>query len=125
MDISKLRQKAGQSCKERRKLEESIISGRQPLLKGSIVKAWLKCVRPRCKCQKDKNARHGPYLYLHWTQDGKQKMVYLKPGLKLKAREWTFNYQRFRHARARIVKLNVEILRLIDELETKRRKEIW
>ena len=105
-------------------MQEVILSGREPLLKGSIVKAYLKCARPGCKCQKDKKARHGPYLYLHYTQAGKQKMVYLKPGLKLKASEWTFNYQRFRHARARIVKLNVEILRLIDKLERKRRKEL-
>ncbi len=124
MDISKLRQRINQLCRQRRKLEEIILSGRGPLLKGSIVKAYLKCIRPQCRCQKDKNARHGPYLYLHYTRDGRQKMVYIRAGMKLKAKEWVLNYQRFRQARAKIVKLNIEILRLIDELEKARRKEL-
>lgn len=124
MDISRLKQMISQLCKERRKLEDIILSGRDPLLKGSIVTAYLKCARSGCRCRRDKKARHGPYLYLHYTQAGKQKMVYLRPGLKVQASEWTFNYQRFRGSRAQIVKLNTRILRLIDQLEKIMTKEL-
>lgn len=124
MDSSRLKQQISQLCQERRKQENIILSNRDPLLKGSIVTAYLKCARPGCPCRKDEKARHGPYLYLHYTQAGKQKMVYLKPGLKVQASEWTFNYQRFRQARAEIVKLNTRILGLIDQLEKIMRKKL-
>ena len=32
---------------------------------GSISRRYLTCGNPRCACQHDKNARHGPYVY--WT----------------------------------------------------------
>lgn len=124
MDASKLRQRAGYLCRERQKLERIILAGREPLLKGSIVKAYLRCARPECRCQKDKKARHGPYLYLHYTQDGEQKMVYIRAEVELKVKKWTESYQRLRRARARIVKINLEILKLIDRLEKARRKEL-
>lgn len=124
MDVSRLKQKITQLCQQRQKLEDIILSGLDPLLKGSIVTIYQKCARSECKCQKDENSRHGPYLYLHYTKAGKQKMVYIKAGLKVQASEWTYNYQRFRQARADIVKLNARILKLIDQLEKTMTKEL-
>lgn len=124
MDVSRLKQKIAQLCQQRRKQEDIILAALDPLLKGSIVTVYQKCARSECKCQKDEKARHGPYLYLHYTGAGKQKMVYLKPGLKAQASEWTYNYQRFRGSRADIVKLNARILKLIDQLEKTMTKEL-
>ena len=34
---------------------------------GTIVKEWLKCGRPWCKCATS-NYRHGPYYFLRWRE---------------------------------------------------------
>jgi hypothetical protein len=51
-------------------------------------------------------------------------MVYLKPGMEMKVGEAAERYRRFRSARARLVKVQKEVLDLFNQLEDIQREEL-
>jgi hypothetical protein len=42
---------------------------------GSLHLAFVKCGRPNCRCRH--SLLHGPYLYRHWREDGRQRKEYV------------------------------------------------
>ena len=46
-----------------RSLSERLASSR-PMRRGSLSERYMKCSKPGCACQRDENARHGPYYSL-------------------------------------------------------------
>jgi len=42
---------------------------------GSIHLEFKKCGRANCRCQL--GLLHGPYLYRHWREDGRQKKAFV------------------------------------------------
>ena len=50
---------------------------RQPLPKitGSLHLEFKRCGRPKCRCRL--GLLHGPYIYRHWREGGRQKKVYV------------------------------------------------
>lgn len=40
---------------------------------GTVQRRFLSCGQPRCRCQTDSDARHGPYVY--WTTKVRGKTV--------------------------------------------------
>ena len=51
-------------------------------------------------------------------------MIYLKPGMEMKVGEAAERYRRFRSARARLVKIQKEVLDLFNQLEDIQREEL-
>lgn len=35
---------------------------------GSLVKRWIACGKPNCRCSTDPSQRHGPYYQLSWKE---------------------------------------------------------
>ena len=35
---------------------------------GSLVKRWMACGKPNCRCSTDPSQRHGPYYQLSWKE---------------------------------------------------------
>jgi len=54
-----------------------VLSQPQPMRRGSISERRMKCGKPACPCQKDPDARHGPYFALTWAVRGKTHTRYL------------------------------------------------
>lgn len=50
-------------------LSERLASSR-PMRRGSLSERFMKCSKPGCACQRDENARHGPYYSLTRNIDG-------------------------------------------------------
>src|SRR4051812_35268763 len=46
-------------------------------LPGVLRAEWVRCGKSTCCCTA--GARHGPYLYRRWREDGRQRRVYVSP----------------------------------------------
>lgn len=59
---------AGERALQRRQEQ---LAGRLPeigeLIRGTVVERRMRCGKPSCRCQRDADARHGPYLLLMTT----------------------------------------------------------
>jgi hypothetical protein len=42
---------------------------------GSLQAEWRRCGKPRCRCTS--GTLHGPYWYLRWREDGRQRRQYV------------------------------------------------
>ena len=42
---------------------------------GSLQREWRRCGKPTCRCTKGR--LHGPYWYLRWRKDGRQRRQYV------------------------------------------------
>lgn len=45
----------------------------RPMRRGSLTERRVRCSKPNCACQKDPEARHGPYHSLTRTVDGRTR----------------------------------------------------
>lgn len=48
-----------------------------PMRRGSVSERSMKCGRKECRCQHDREARHGPYYSLTRIEGGKTRSRYL------------------------------------------------
>ena len=53
------------------------------VIRGSLMKYYLTCGNPKCRCKKE--GGHGPYWYLQVKTKGRNKMYYL-PDEEVKAK---------------------------------------
>jgi len=124
LDISRVRQEMGRLSRERWDLERELagVLSRKFLLKGSLVQKYKACNKQGCRCTRGE--LHGPFYYLSLSQAGKTKMIFIKRQHWPKVAELSTNYRQWRKRRARIVKINREMLALIDQLEKERTLEV-
>ncbi len=114
--ISRLRQRIVQLIDQRQAVEEVLLD-RPPLLRGTFIEVRRTCGNPGCKC-----ARGQRHLcrQLSASIGGKAHSWNVPQRYVQKVKQLTENYRRFRRARAAWVKINKEMLNLIDELEAAR-----
>ncbi|MGH7702403.1 MAG: DUF6788 family protein [Gemmatimonadales bacterium] len=91
-----------------------------PLVRGSVYELRRRCGRPTCRCAR---GQLHPVMVISASEQGRTRLRAI-PQDRLKGlRELTRSYQRFRRARARLVRVQREMLTVIDHLEAARRKE--
>ena len=64
------------------------------LLQGSITTRWMRCGKASCLCQRDPEARHGPYHQWTVKRRGKTVTVYLDQEQAKICRKWIQNNKR-------------------------------
>jgi hypothetical protein len=116
--LSRIRQALVQLRDELGLLLEVFLA-RDPLVKGSVYALRRKCGKPTCACARGE--LHGSVV-LSWSEAGRTRLRSLPPSRRGDVRAAARRYQRFRRARARLVKLHAQMLRLIDALEAGRRE---
>jgi hypothetical protein len=117
--LSRIRQALVQLRDELGLLLEVFLA-RDPLVKGSVYALRRKCGKPTCACARGE--LHGSVV-LSWSEAGRTRLRSLPPSRRGDVRAAVRRYQRFRRARARLVKLHAEMLALIAALEAARRQE--
>ena len=117
-DLSRLRHDLVQLRDELGRLL-AVFLARDPLVKGSVYALRRKCGKPTCACTRGE--LHGTVV-VSWSEAGRTRLVPLPPGRRGDLRAGVRQYQRFRRARARLVKLHGEMLALIDALDAGRRE---
>jgi len=83
-----------QSPPQRRPFRQQLQAIFQPLpiLAGSLVKQYVICGKPGCRCQRGQ--KHGPLFYLYWKEQGRSRSLYV-PGEKVvELRRQIRNYRR-------------------------------
>ena len=116
-DLSKARKKIGQLGRERYRLERELADylSRNKLIAGTPVEKYKACNKGNCRCTRGE--LHGPTYYVSRKEGKKTKMIYVRQALWPKVQEKVKRYQRWRSIRARMVKINSEILLIVDKME--------
>ena len=116
MDASQLRKQIQQRQREVSE-ELRLLKQRRPVIRGSVYNLRRECGKAVCRC------REG-HLHESWVlsvpENGRKRLRAVPKGNRLKWQQMTDRYRRFRRARARLVKLFAEIIKLVDELERER-----
>lgn len=118
--FSQLRQSLKRLPDEIRRLIDPCFSDK-PVIKGSVYELKRKCGKPGCKCALGElHCR----MVVSSSEKGKTRLRVIPHGFLVEIQIKVRRYQEFRRARARLVEVHREMLRVIDEMEAMRREEI-
>ncbi len=84
------------------------------VLQGSLTKRWMRCGKNNCACQKDPQARHGPYYQWSWKDRGRTASVYLTAEQAELCQEWIANHRELERLLKRMRDLSLRMARLYD-----------
>ena len=113
---SRVRQRIAQLVQQRESAEH-VLLGRKELLKGTVTEVQRMCGKPGCKCTK--GDKHVCYQ-LSQSVEGRTRTQNVPRNQLETVRHLTDHYRRFRQARAAWVRLNAQIIELINQLESVR-----
>jgi Family of unknown function (DUF6788) len=113
-DPAALRQLIGRTERQRTQQLQVLLSTRQRLVRGSFVVLGKKCGKAGCAC-----TRGGLHAtrYLSASEQGRTRMVYVSAAEAATVKTAAERYQRFRRARAQLVKLSTRTVVLADRLQ--------
>jgi len=118
--FSRLRHSLVQLLDEMRGLIEPFFSDR-PVIKGTVYELKRKCGKPGCKCaQGELHAR----MVVSASEGGRTRLRAIPRGFLVETQQRVKRYQELRRARARVVEIHRQMLKLIDEMEAMRREEV-
>jgi len=81
------------------------------LVRGSVVKRYLRCGKSECRCHQGQG--HGPYYYLMTTLGpGKTRMVLISKNQLPLVRRWIRNFGEYRKGLERIAEINTDLLQV-------------
>ena len=98
-----------------RRLIQQILALRR-LVKGSVYELKSRCGKPSCHCASPQGLLHSTTV-LSWSQSGRTRLRSLRPQDRPRLRRAAQDYRLFRQCRARLVKLQGQVLRAVDRLE--------
>lgn len=58
---------------------------------GSLIKRFLTCGNPSCRCHNNPDKRHGPYFQMTWKRNGKTVSKFISPELASMYKQWIDN----------------------------------
>ena len=118
--FNRLRQSLVRLAGEVRELIESFFSN-QPVVKGSVYELKGKCGKPGCKCaQGELHAR----MVVSASEKGRTSLQVIPHGFLVEVERKVRRYQELRRARARLMEIHRQMLRVMDEMEGMRREDL-
>jgi len=118
--FSRLRHSLLQLLEEMTGLVEPFFSD-QPVVKGTVYELKRKCGKPGCKCaQGQLHAR----MVLSASERGKTRLRVIPRGFLVETQRRVRRYQELRRARARVVEIHRQMLKVMDEMEAIRRQQL-
>ena len=117
--LSALRQRLLALQDQARVLLDAFLA-RDPLLAGSVYTLRRRCGKPNCRCTQ--GHLHATEI-LSYRGQGRPRSITPRPGELPTLRNLTDAYRRFRQARAALVKLNRQVLAVVDGIEALRREQ--
>lgn len=118
--FSQLRQSLAGLSNQIRQAAEPFFSDK-PVVRGSAYELKTKCGKPGCKCAKGQlHAR----MVLSASEKGKTRLRAIPHGFLVEVQVKARRYQELRRARARLVEVHKEMLKVMDQIEAMRREEM-
>lgn len=102
--------KTGQLSKEKQKILKRLPSLGE-ILRGTFIECYLECIRPNCKCHKDKKYRHGPYYRVSYGKKGRIHHIYIPLNMTKTAKKWTDNYNKIWQGIEDLSGINIKLIR--------------
>jgi hypothetical protein len=93
---------------------------RQPLLPGSLYTLKRRCGKPNCRCTK---GQLHTSTVLSYRGEQKRQTITPPPGQVKTLKTMTDEYRRFRKARAQLVRLQRQMLDLVDKIQIERTEQ--
>jgi hypothetical protein len=118
-DLSPLRRQLLELQQQLPPLLETFL-GREPLLPGSLYTLRRRCGKPTCRCARGK--LHASTV-LSYRGQGRPRNVSLTPQELPAVRDLTDAYRQFRQARTQRLRLERQIVALVDRIEAARVEE--
>ena len=47
------------------------------MIQGGLSETTRRCGNPNCACHRDPDRRHGPHLYITWSEKGRSRSLYV------------------------------------------------
>jgi len=79
------------------------------MIRGNLVERHLPCGKEGCKCKEGE--LHGPFYYLIYPEEGKQKTLYIRKDKLKEVREGIKAYKRARKAIDKVADMNRRLLK--------------
>lgn len=79
------------------------------ILRTTVSKYYLTCGYKKCRCHSGEK-KHGPFVYLSFTDKGKTKMYFTPKDIEKYVKEGVKNYNRLWKDIYKLCKINREIL---------------
>ena len=118
--LSRLRHTLLQLVEEMKGLIEPFFSDR-PVLKGTVYELKRKCGKPGCKCARGElHAR----MVVSASEGGKTRLRAIPRGFLVDTQQRVRRYRELRRARACVVEIHRQMLKVMDEMEAMRREEL-
>jgi hypothetical protein len=118
--FSRLRQSLRKLVEEMKGLIEPFFSD-HPIVKGTVYELKRKCGKPGCKCaQGELHSR----MVISASEGGKTRLRAIPRGFLVDTQQRVKRYQELRRARARVVEIHRQMLKILDEMEAMRREEL-
>jgi len=119
-EFSQLRQTLLRLASEIKGLVEPLFSDR-PVIKGTVYELKRRCGKPGCKCARGElHAR----MVISASEGGKTRLQVIPHGFLVEVQGKVRRYQELRRARARLGSLYRKMLKVMDQLEGRRREEM-
>ena len=115
-EISSLRSELLKAQQQLPQLLEACLA-REPLLPGSLYTLRRKCGKPNCRC--NRGELHESTV-LSYRGQGRPRNISPPPEQLESLRTMTHDYRRCRQARAKLVRWQRQLLKLVDALEAAR-----
>lgn len=114
MDVSGYRQQLHNLFNEQKRLVGTILRIRG-IVRGGIYRSRSKCGKKGCKCEKE-NKLHETWKF-YWSEGGKTRIRSISESDIMSYGRYTKEYQKYRYARAELVKLCRKQIKIIDLME--------
>ena len=118
--FSRLRQSLLELIDEMKRLIDPFFSDR-PVLKGSVYELKRKCGKPGCKCAQGQLHTR---MVVSASEKGKTQLRAIPSGFLVETQQKVRRYQQLRQARARMVEIHRQMLKVMDEMEAMRRQQL-
>jgi len=58
-------------------LLRKLLRAAQIMIQGGLSETTRRCGNPNCACHRDPDRRHGPHLYITWSEKGRSRSLYV------------------------------------------------
>jgi hypothetical protein len=58
-------------------LLRTLLHSASMMIQGGLSETTRRCGNPNCACHRDAARRHGPHLYITWTEKGRSRSLYV------------------------------------------------
>ena len=94
---------------KRKKALQGLLKKDIGMIQGSLAEKYLPCGKEGCKCKEGE--LHGPFYYLIYPEEGKQKTLYVRKDRLKEVREGIKAYKRARKAINKVAAMNRKLLK--------------